>query len=467
MKDGDDFPPTGYLSGAMPTCSRSVDLDLPREAVWAWHLRPGALTRLLPPFESGEVTSAGAILPGARVEVRMGILPWVDSVWTMEHFDIVPPDHFRDQMLRGPFDRWEHLHRFETLGPARTRATDEITWTLPLGALGAVANGMVGRRLERLFAYRHRTLATDLAEQARGGGPLRIAITGARGLLGRQLVPFLTTAGHTVTPLVRTMPAAGEAQWDPAGPWDARPLDGYDAVIHLAGESIAGARWSEERKARIRDSRIGGTLALTTQLAALPQPPKVFISASAMGIYGDRGGEELTERSTLGHDFLAEVARGWEEAAAPLARAGTRTIQLRFGVLLSPAGGALGQMLLPFLAGVGGRLGSGRQYMSWLALDDAIYLIHRALTDERYRGPINAVAPTSPTNAEFTRALGRVLGRPTLFPVPTVALTTLFGEMAHAAILASQRVVPARLQELGFEWRYPELEGALRHLLGR
>ena len=452
----------------MPTYSRTVELGHPRAEVWAWHLRPGALARLTPPFESSEILSSGGVVNGARVEVRAGILPWVDSVWTMEHFDVVAPERFRDQMLRGPFDRWEHFHGFEAPTPTTTRATDEITWQLPLGAAGALADGMVRHRLDRMFAYRHATLAADLAEQSRGTGRvLRIAVTGARGLLGQQLIPFLGTAGHTVTPLVRGNPRPGEVRWDPSGSWDATPLDGYDAVIHLAGESIAGSRWSEARKARIRGSRIDGTRSLTTALARLPRPPKVLISASAMGIYGDRGAEELTERSTLGTDFLGEVARGWEEAAAPLTAAGARTVHLRFGVLLSPAGGALGKMLPAFLGGVGGRLGTGKQYMSWLALDDAVYLVHRALVDDRYAGPINAVAPVAPTNAEFTEVLGRVLHRPTLLPVPTIALTTLFGEMAHAAILASQRVVPARLRELGFEWRYPELEGALRHLLGR
>ncbi|HVX89374.1 MAG TPA: TIGR01777 family oxidoreductase, partial [Gemmatimonadales bacterium] len=401
----------------MPTFRRSIELPFPREQVWAWHLRPGALARLTPPFESSEVLASGGVSDGARVEVKARILPGIDSVWTMEHFDVVAPERFRDRMLRGPFDRWEHLHAFEALSPSSTRATDEIAWQLPLGALGALGDGMVRHRLERMFAYRHATLAADLAEQARGAGrALRIAITGARGLLGLQLVPFLGTAGHTVTPLVRGAPRPGEVRWDPAGSWDATPLDGYDAVIHLAGESIAGGRWSEARKARIRGSRIDGTRSLTTQLARLPRPPRLFISASAMGIYGDRGDEELTERSTLGTDFLGEVARGWEEASAPLTATGARVVHLRFGVLLSPAGGALGKMLPAFLAGGGGRLGTGKQYMSWLALDDAIYLIHRALGDQRYAGPINAVAPAAPTNAEFTEALGRVLRRPTLVP---------------------------------------------------
>ena len=452
----------------MPTFSRSVDLDHPRDAVWAWHLRPGALTRLTPPFESSEAVSSGGVADGAEVVVRAGVIPLVDSIWTMQHYDVVPPDHFRDRMLRGPFDQWDHLHRFDALGPGRTRATDEITWTLPLGPLGALGDGMVRRRLARMFAYRHATLAADLAEHARYvGPPLRVAITGARGLLGAQLATFLTTGGHTVTPLVRGAPAASEVRWDPAGNWDASPLDGYDAVIHLAGESIAGGRWSDDRKDRIARSRVEGTRALTAALAKLPRPPKAFVSASAVGIYGDHGDELLTEASTLGTDFLAGVGRGWEEAPGALGAAGSRIVNLRFGILLSPAGGALAKMLPPILAGVGGRLGNGRQWMSWLALDDAIYMVHRALIDPRYQGPINAVAPEPLSNGGFTARLAAVVGRPALFPVPGFALKLLFGELADATLLASQRVIPARLQELGFEWRYPDLSGALRHLLGR
>ena len=452
----------------MPTYTRSIDLGAPRNTVWAWHLRPGALARLTPPFESSEVLGSGGVADGARVTVRAGVMPWVDTIWTMEHYDVRAPEQFRDRMLRGPFDRWDHLHRFEALGADRTRATDEITWELPLGPLGALGDGIVRARIERMFRYRHDTLAADLIEQARAGGrTLRIAITGMSGLLGRQLAPFLTTGGHQVTPLVRGTPAEGEVRWDPKRPWDAGALDGYDAVIHLAGEMIAGGRWTEDRKARIRESRVEGTRSLVTALAQLPHPPKTLISASAMGIYGDRGDELLPESSADGTDFLAAVARGWEEAAEPLGAKGTRIVHLRFGVLLSPAGGALAKMPPPMLAGAGGRLGSGKQWMSWLALDDAIYLVHRALLDERYRGAINAATPTPATNAQFTEVLADVVRRPTLFPVPAVALKLLFGEMASGTILASQRLVPARLQELGFEWRYPALDLALRHLLGR
>lgn len=451
----------------MPTYSRSIELPHPREVVWAWHLRPGALTRLTPPFESAELLRHDGIHNGARVRIRTRILPGIALDWTVDHHDVVPPERFRDRMVSGPFARWDHLHQFDVI-PGGTRNTDLIEWVAPFGPLGALGGGAVTSRLARMFRYRHATLAADLDEHARAGGRrLRVAITGASGLLGRQLTAFLTTGGHKVSPLVRRTPRPGEIQWDPEGPWDATPLSGYDAVIHLAGEGIADGRWSEPRKAAIRASRVAGTRSLVSQLVRLAQPPGALISASAMGYYGSRGDEELTERSSSGSDFLAEVVRGWEAGAQVLERVGTRIVHLRFGVLLSPAGGALARMLPPFLAGIGGTLASGRQWMSWLGIDDALYLIHRALIDPRYAGPINAVAPTPATNRDLTKALGRVLRRPTLFPVPRPALRLLFGELADGAILASQRVIPARLRELGFEWRYPDLEGALRHLLGR
>jgi uncharacterized protein len=297
--------------------------------------------------------------------------------------------------------------------------------------------------------------------------PLFLAVTGASGLVGRQLLPALRRDGHRVVPLVRGVARAGESRWDPTGPWDAAGLDGLDGVIHLAGEGIADGRWTAGRKERIRQSRIEGTRSLVATLARLSHPPKVYVGASAMGIYGDRGDEVLSETAGVGTDFLAGVAAQWESEGTGIGAAGARVVHLRFGLLLSADGGVLGRMLLPFRLGLGGRLGSGRQWMSWIALDDVVRVIQTALQDPRYQGAINVTTPNPCTNREFTATLGRVLRRPALIPVPTFALTLLFGEAAPAAILASQRLVPARLQELGFEWQYPDLPGALRHLLGR
>jgi uncharacterized protein (TIGR01777 family) len=297
--------------------------------------------------------------------------------------------------------------------------------------------------------------------------PLHVAVTGASGLLGRTLAAHLRGEGHRVTSLVRRPPGADEVRWDPTGAWDAAPLDGVDAVVHLAGEGIAESRWTPERKVAIAASRVDGTRSLVAALGRLPAPPRVLVSASAMGIYGDRGEIALDESTPPGNDWLSEVALGWEGAALAARESGTRVVLTRFGLLLSPEGGALGKMLLPFRLGVGGHLGNGHQWMSWITLRDTARVIATALTDDRYLGAVNVCTPHPVTNREFTRTLGRVLRRPTVAPVPALALKLLFGEMAEATILASQRMVPGRLQALGFRWEDPDLEGALRRLLGR
>jgi hypothetical protein len=299
---------------------------------------------------------------------------------------------------------------------------------------------------------------------------MKLLVTGASGLIGSALVPFLTTDGHRVTRLVRSQPRSGavEVQWDPeAGVRDLASLEGLDAVVHLAGENIAAGRWTVEKKARIRDSRVKGTKTLCEALAQLSQPPKVLVSASAIGYYGDRGAELLWENSALGTGFLAEVCQAWEEATRPAMEKGIRVVLLRIGVVLSPAGGALAKMLLPFKLGLGGIIGSGKQYMSWIALDDVVGTIDHVLITDTLQGPVNAVAPHPVTNSEFTKTLRRVLRRPTLFPMPAFAARLAFGEMADELLLASTRVEPKRLIATEYRFRYPELEDALRHLLGR
>ena len=297
---------------------------------------------------------------------------------------------------------------------------------------------------------------------------MRILVTGASGLVGSALVPDLVSKGHEVIRLVRAEPKHGTAEirWNPEkGVSDATRLEWLDAVVHLAGENISEGRWTEEKKARIRESRVKGTRVLAEALAQLAAPPKVLVSASAIGFYGNRGDEVLNEQSASGDDFLAEVCREWELATRPAASKGTRVVNLRFGVILSKRGGALAKMLTPFKLGVGGRVGGGEQYMSWITLDDVTGAINHALTNEALHGPVNVVAPRPVTNLEFTKTLGGVLSRPTLFPVPAFALRLAFGEMADALLLSSMRVEPLRLKETGFVFQYPELEGALSHIL--
>ena len=303
---------------------------------------------------------------------------------------------------------------------------------------------------------------------------MKVIVTGSNGLVGRALTGQLLAEGHEVTTLVRSgSRSTGEegvrpARWDPAADSiDAAALEGHDAAVHLAGEPIAEGRWDDEKKRRIRESRVRGTRLLAETLAKLERKPAVLVSASATGFYGNRGEETLTEESASGDDFLSEVCREWEKATLPASQAGVRVVHLRFGIILSRKGGALPKMLTPFKLGAGGRIGSGRQYWSWISLDDAVGAIRHALSEERLRGPVNAVAPRAVTNAEFTSTLGRVLGRPTIFPVPAFAARLAFGEMADALLLGGQRVEPRRLAESGYAFAHPELEGALRHALSR
>ncbi len=303
---------------------------------------------------------------------------------------------------------------------------------------------------------------TPSATSPGAAGPMRIAVTGASGLIGSALVERLRAEGHTVARLVRdpSKAAAGDVVWDPeAGTIDKAALEGIGAAVHLAGENV-GVRWTDEVKRRIMDSRIKGTRLLAQTLAHLAHPPRTLVQASAVGIYGDRGDETITEDSASGTGFLADVGRAWEGASSLAEEVGIRVVKLRLGIVLSGKGGALDKLLLPFKMGVGGKIGTGRQWMPWITLEDTVEVILRALRDERLRGPVNAVAG-SVRNSEFTDALGRALHRPTLIPVPGFGLRALFGEMADEALLAGQRVDPARLRAIGHQFHHPTLDVAL------
>ncbi len=298
---------------------------------------------------------------------------------------------------------------------------------------------------------------------------LRVAVGGASGLVGSALATHLAGRGHQVVRLVRHPPQipASEICWNPAGgEIDAPALEGLDAVVHLGGENIAGGRWTEARKAAIRDSRVASTRLLSDTVAGLTQPPRTFVCASATGYYGDRGDQLLTEDSAPGQGFLPQVCQAWEAGTEAARQASLRVVNLRIGIVLTPKGGALARMLPPFRMGLGGVVGNGRQYMSWIALSDLVRAIDFLLLAEDVSGPINAVAPQPVTNREFTRTLGRVLRRPTLLPLPRLVVRMLFGEMGQALLLEGHRVLPAKLEQAGFSFLHPRLEDALRCELG-
>jgi uncharacterized protein (TIGR01777 family) len=296
---------------------------------------------------------------------------------------------------------------------------------------------------------------------------MKVGVTGASGLIGNAVIAQLRQQGHEVFRYVRRpVGDADERPWNPSGPADGATFEGMEGVVHLAGKNIAAARWSAAQKDAILSSRVAGTRSVAESIARATRKPSVLVTAAAIGIYGDRGDEVLSESSAPGTGFLAEVGRQWEGATQAAAAAGVRTVMLRFGIVLSAKGGALPRMLPPFRAGVGGRIGSGKQWMSWIDLADAAGLIAFALANPKLHGPVNAVAPNAVTNAEFTRTLGEVLHRPTLFPLPAAVVKVLLGEMGRELLLASQRVQPVIAPAAGYHFQYPDLRGALQHVLG-
>jgi uncharacterized protein (TIGR01777 family) len=436
-------------------------VDAPLDEVFAWHARPGALARLSPPWLPARVASEAASLRDGRAEFALpGGLRWV-AQHDPAAYD--PPRRFADELASMPLRAalpWRHVHEFAAVAPSSTRVTDHIDTPLPAGLLRPV------------MAYRYRQLAGDLATHQRArqfrSGPLTVAITGSSGLVGSALAALLTSGGHRVVRLVRRAPADdGERRWDPEDP-DPGLLRGCSALVHLAGASIAG-RFTADHKRSIRASRITPTRRLAELAAATRDGPAVMVVASAIGYYGPhRGDELLTEDSPRGDGFLAGVVADWEAASVPAQDAGLRVVLIRTGIVQSPRGGTL-RLLWPLAeVGAGGRLGNGRQWVSWIGIDDLTDIYYRALVDNTLAGPVNATAPDPVRNACYARVLARVLRRPLQLPVPGLGPRLLLGgEGAVELAEADQRVSPRRLLRGGHRFRDLELEPALRHLLGR
>ncbi|HWE54881.1 MAG TPA: TIGR01777 family oxidoreductase [Acidimicrobiales bacterium] len=436
------------------TFEHSAVIDRPLEEVFAWHSRPGAIRRLTPPWQPVKVDREADSLEDGRAVLRLPArLRWIAD---HERDGYRPGRQFADRLttpLLGQVLRWRHTHDFSPEGTGSTRITDRVETRMP------------ERFLREMFAYRTRQVAGDLHSHATinpAGRRLTVAVTGSSGLIGTALSAFLTTGGHQVVRLVRGGPGDGARHWDTAAPAPDL-LDGVDAVVHLAGATIAG-RFTAAHKAEVRDSRIEPTRRLA-ELAARAGVP-VFVSASAIGYYGaDRGDEELDETAGRGDGFLADLVADWEEAAGA---AGGRVVQVRTGIVQSPSGGALQLQRLLFQAGLGGRLGDGRQWFAWIAIDDLLDIYLRALLDDALAGPVNAAAPGVVRNEEYTRVLAKVVHRPAVLPVPDFGPALLLGkEGASEVAAASQRVIPTVLERAGHRFRYPQLEPALRHVLGR
>jgi len=401
----------------------------------------------------------------ARLLLRLGLrrAPWSLRIrWD-------DPEHsYLVEQQSGPFSRWRHVRRFQPDGPDASVLEDTIEYALPGGVpLLRPSEATLHARLQRWFRWSHERLRLDLQRHTPFSerGPLRIGITGASGLIGRNLRAYLATAGHDVFALVRRppRPGANEICWNPQRPDEAADaLQTLDVLIHLAGENVAAGRWTSQRMARIRDSRVENTRRLSRTLATLDRRPRAFICASAVGYYGGRGDEPLDENAAPGEGFLPSVCRAWEAATQPASEVGIRTVNLRIGIVLSPAGGALPRMLGPFRAGLGGPVGGGWQFMSWIALEDLLGAIEFLMHVDDIRGPVNAVAPQPVSNREFAQTLGRVLHRPATAPLPALVVRLLFGRMGRALLLEGCRVVPRVLQRAGFTFLFADLESALR-----
>ncbi|MCM2372619.1 TIGR01777 family oxidoreductase [Aporhodopirellula aestuarii] len=445
-----------------------VELPVSIEEAFAYHERPGCLGRLVPPWESVEIEHTdNSITEGSRVVLKTGLLG-VPLRWRARHTRYLPPSLFADIQDSGPFAFWHHRHRFKSTGPTSSRLTDDVAYQVPLSGVGRLfGGGLVRKKLETMFAYRHRVTREDLALKAKyPSEPMTIAVSGATGLVGSSLCNLLGLLGHKVIAITRGKTGGDNeiAAWSTDEEFE--KFNGVDVVVHLAGKSIASKRWTDSIKQEIRDSRVEKTRSLCERLAKLDRPPKTLICASATGFYGDRGDELLTESSASGKDFLADVSQEWEASCGAASEAGVRVVNTRFGIVLSPKGGALQQMLLPAKL-CGGSLGGGRQYWSWIALDDVLGGIVHVMHTESVSGPVNFVSPTPMTNREFAKTLGKVVGRPALFPAPATALRIGVGEMADALLLASTRVIPDRLITSGYEFRFRSLDETLRYLLGK
>jgi uncharacterized protein (TIGR01777 family) len=440
------------------------------DEVFAYHARPGAFRRLAPPWQRLEVREESGDVTAGRVVFDIWLGP-VKRRWVAETGSAMPGRQFVDRQVDGPFAAWEHVHRFVPIEDEKSELLDHVEYGLPAGGItDALGEGPAGKTLSRVFRFRHERTRLDLGRHAAWADRprLTVAIAGASGLIGSHLSDYLTTAGHTVVRLVRGRDAGpGEIPWDPStGALYHGALEGVDAVINLAGVSLAGV-WTPGRKRAILDSRVRATRTLAEAIARMDQPPAVFVSNSAVGAYGSRGGEAVTEQAGRGEGFLADVCRAWEEAADPAREAGVRVVHPRLGLVVSASGGAFATMLPAFKVGLGARIGGGDQYWAWVELDDVLAALEWMLHDEGLEGPVNVTAPEPLCNRDVTRTLGRVLHRPAGLAAPGLLVRRATLGMGEEMLLASQRAMPARLHERGFRFAFPALDAALRYELGR
>ena len=434
------------------------------------------MLRLAPPWETFDILNITEDKESeATLDLRVG-LGCLKTKWQVKREVIAKNRTILTTQSRGPFHHWKHTQSVRSMGDDTSSLRDLVQFSLPFAGLtnSRLGNHLARKRLKRRFIYRHSTAQNDMRHNARlkAFPKTKVVITGGNGLIGSELSAYLQAQGHEVTILSRS----GKSRvWGiPAQPWDPLAkvanwikLDGFDAWIHLAGENLASGRWTQKKKKALRSSRVDSARFLAEGFKKMSQPPKVFIAPSGIGYYGDVALSELSETGAKGSGFLADLCKEWEGASAEIEAMGIRRVVLRIGYVLSPKGGALAKLAPIYKAGLGGRMGRGTQYWSWIAMDDLLRIFHTALSDPDFNGVYNAVSPNPVQNRDFSSTLAEKVKRPGVFPVPRGVLSLLLGQMVNESLLASQRVVPQRLAECGFEFDYPTLDLALSHLYGR
>ena len=443
--------------------------------VFNWFEKKGAFERIMPPWENLKILDRIEGITNDSYNIfRIKIGPFPKK-WYADHYGYIANSRFCDKQLKGPFWVYDHEHLFEELDSDKCVMKDIVTYKLPFHFIAKYfASWNINSRFKKLFKWREFRLTTDLKRHSMfPSTPKRVLISGSTGFIGNQLTSFLRTGGHEVVRLVR--PATNRRlisdeeviEWNPDKlEIDAEKLENFDVIINLAGVGIGEKRWSKKRKNAIMKSRVSSTTMLSETISKLDNPPKYFISSSAIGYYGNRGDEELNESSEPGTGFTAEVTKEWENCTSHARNSGVNTIILRTGIVLSPSGGALSKMLFPFKMGGGGKIGNGRQYMSWVSHDDVIFAIHHLMMSENSDGIYNIVAPNPVTSKQFAKNLGRVLRRPAIIPLPSIIVKMLFGEMGKELLLEGQNVKPNKLIEEGFEFTHNELKDCLTDFLG-
>ena len=449
---------------------KRTKMNVPVETLFSWHTREGAILRLTPPWAPMKMISRtmDGIGKGVRVKFKLNFFK-IPMIWESEHIEYIENQLFKDRQVKGPFAKWEHTHRFIPDGKTGCIMEDRVEFKLPFGILSRPFYNFVLKKIKKMFDYRHRVLKTDLESHVGKSKKLRILISGASGTIGKALIPLLQTCGHEVIVLVRRKKDLldNELFWDPyKGQLDFEKAGHIDAVINLNGVDIAKGRWTAQLKKLIIDSRVIPTSLLAETIHKMAQKPKVFISASAIGFYGNNNDKAVNESSPKGDFFISRVCKLWEDASFQAQKAGVRTVMLRTGVVLTPVGGALAKMALPFKLGMGVILSHGRQYMSWISMDDEISAILFILGNDNIQGPVNLTAPEPVTNREFSKTLARVFSRKVWFFMPKLMIRLIWGEMGKETLLASIRVKPEKLLNNGFVFQHKTLSGALKHILG-